>query len=130
MTRFYAKPTRVDGIRFDSQAEANRYTQLKILVASGDISALEVHPKLKLSVKGTRIGSGWYTADFQYKEANQIIVEDVKGDWVFRSGVAKTGWTRLRDLVCASHEGVTLRVTTKHGISEDWRALNGRVQKI
>ena len=133
MTRFYAKPTRIDGIRFDSLAEGNRYGELKILVASGDISALEVHPKLKLSVNGTQISSGWYTADFQYVEANQIVIEDFKGGWAIprkgkAGGLAATSWRRLRDLVCAIHP-ITLRVTTSEG-STDYRAIGGKVVKL
>ena len=42
--KFNAQPTTVDGIRFDSQAEARRYAQLKALQAAGAISGLKVHP--------------------------------------------------------------------------------------
>ncbi|NCB05918.1 MAG: DUF1064 domain-containing protein, partial [Clostridia bacterium] len=37
-SKFNAKATVVDGIRFDSQAEARRYGQLQALQAAGAIS--------------------------------------------------------------------------------------------
>ena len=74
----------IDGIQFDSQAEANRYGQLKILLSAGEITDLrlqvpfELQPSFKYNGKAIRALK--YIADFVYedKEGN-IHIEDVKG---------------------------------------------------
>jgi hypothetical protein len=77
MSKFGARRVTLDGIDFASQAEANRYSQLKILERAREIKALGVHPKYPLRVRGVLIGV--YTADFAYFEGGRQIVEDVKG---------------------------------------------------
>ena len=77
MSKFGARKVTIDGIEFASQAEANRYSQLKLLERARQIKALAVHPKYPLKVNGVLIGV--YTADFAYFEGGRQIVEDVKG---------------------------------------------------
>lgn len=69
----------VDGIRFDSQAEASRYFDLKHMERAGLIVNLELQPALPLLVNGVKVGV--YKADFRYVdvETDRIVVEDVKG---------------------------------------------------
>lgn len=77
MRKYRNTPVVVDGIRFDSQAEAIRYAELMLLAHAGEISALELQPVFVLHASGTRIGT--YRADFQYADrAGQRVVEDVK----------------------------------------------------
>lgn len=82
--KYNATKTEVDGIKFDSKAEARRYKELKLLESVGDISKLELQPKYELqegfTKNGKRIRSINYVADFSYldKEGNKIV-EDVKG---------------------------------------------------
>ncbi len=76
MTKYRAKPTTIDGIRFASKAEANRYMELRLLEDAGVIHNLETHPKYTLSVNNMFICT--YTADFRYEENGEVIVEDVK----------------------------------------------------
>ena len=77
MNKFSARKVTLDGIEFASQAEANRYSQLKLLERARQIKALAVHPKYPLKVNSVLIGV--YTADFVYFEGGRQIVEDVKG---------------------------------------------------
>jgi len=72
-----ARKTQVDGITFDSRAEARRYVELKILQTAGVIRDLKTHPKWDLVVNGVRVGK--YTADFSYTQNDALVVEDVKG---------------------------------------------------
>lgn len=66
--------TEVDGWKFDSIAEANRYKELKLLQRSGDVLNIDIHPVFRLSPV-TR-----YEADFTvYYRDGKIEVEDVKG---------------------------------------------------
>jgi hypothetical protein len=77
----------VDGILFDSQAEARRYGELKLLLRAGSIRNLRLQPVLPLLVpngvdRPTVIGN--YVADFEYEILTEsgrwvVEVEDVKG---------------------------------------------------
>lgn len=69
--------TEVDGIAFDSRAEARRYGELKLLERGGAIGGLRVQVPYPVVVNGIRICK--YIADFVYVEAGAEIVEDVKG---------------------------------------------------
>ncbi len=84
-TKFGAKKVEYDGYKFDSKREHARYCDLKVLLKSGDIADLKVHPKFEIVVNGQKICS--YTADFSYFEiltpfngglCSEYIVEDVK----------------------------------------------------
>lgn len=76
-TKYNAKPTWVDGTRFDSEREAARYLTLKAEVSYGVISDLELHPPYRLVVNGVLIAT--YIADFRYARGGRTVVEDVKG---------------------------------------------------
>lgn len=78
--KYHNEPVEIDGLRFDSQAEAKRYYELRMLERSGLIEHLEIHPKLTLTVQGVRIGT--YSADFRYYDIEQsrMVLEDVKSD--------------------------------------------------
>lgn len=92
-----------DGIEFDSQREAYRYNELKILERSGAIENLELQKEFLLVPaqyetvetgecykRGAKKGqpktkqvcieqSIVYKADFSYTENGKTVVEDVKG---------------------------------------------------
>jgi hypothetical protein len=75
--------TVVDNITFDSIKEARRYGELKELEKQGKIKNLTIHPKFllqdKFKHKGKTHKKITYSADFQYEENGDIVVEDVKG---------------------------------------------------
>lgn len=75
-SKYRAVPTFVNGIRFASKKEANRYSELKLLERAGEISNLRRQVRFALIVEGTFIAS--YVADFVYWEKGYVIVEDVK----------------------------------------------------
>ncbi len=64
---------------FDSQREATRYQELKLLQRGGAISRLELQPVYHLLVNDRHVGD--YRADFRYidRRSMQVVVEDVKG---------------------------------------------------
>jgi hypothetical protein len=88
--KFHAKKAMVDGIKFDSQREAARYSELKIMERAGLIRDLELQPQFFLAVgerpvliRSTRYKNGRqakYSADFAYwdVERGRRVVEDVK----------------------------------------------------
>jgi hypothetical protein len=69
--------TTVDGIKFQSKAEANRYLQLRQLEQSSVISNLRRQVQYDLIAGGILCTS--YRADFNYIENGKEVVEDVKG---------------------------------------------------
>ena len=82
--KYNAIKTTVDGITFDSQAEARRYQELKLLERSGEITGLELQPTFDIlpkhkDIEGKTVRSMNYRADFRYLSGGQLIVEDVKG---------------------------------------------------
>lgn len=88
MTKYHAKPTVIDGIRFASKAEARHYAQLKLREKAGEIKGLELQPKFPLMVPGYGGGGpsqyvcvGHYIADFRYREGpkGELRIVDVKG---------------------------------------------------
>ena len=71
--------TVVDGITFQSGAEARRYGQLSMLQRAGLISDLKAHPKFSIKVNDIDICS--VLLDFSYVDTKtgKTIIEDVKG---------------------------------------------------
>ena len=73
-----------DGVEFDSQAEATRYGELKLLVQAGAISDLRLQPSYELQAafvdtSGVKHRAIAYIGDFEYIEAGRVVCEDVKG---------------------------------------------------
>ncbi len=82
--KYNARRARLDGYTFDSQAERDRYLDLRLRVTGGQISELEIHTRYELAPafvdkQGNRHRAIMYTDDFSYYENGHRIVEDVKG---------------------------------------------------
>jgi hypothetical protein len=85
-SKYGAKPTTVDGVRFASQKEARRYVELKMLEKAGEINSLKCQWPYVLSapqiyVPCTHPDAGKSPiADFIYYDTHGTFhVEDVKG---------------------------------------------------
>ena len=74
-SKFGNERTIVDGIAFDSQAEAVRYGELQILERAGEICGFGRQPSFIIDDAGSRYRPDFIVCD---KERN-IWVEDVKG---------------------------------------------------
>ena len=76
--KYHARKVKLDGYTFDSQGEARRYQDLKLLERQGRTFSLTIHPRYDLKVAGKKICT--YVADFAYRdEGNNRRVEDFKG---------------------------------------------------
>lgn len=88
MNKYRNKKVIVNGIKFDSIKESNRYLELTLMEKAGLIQDLELQPSFEIcpSVKwnGKTLRKRMYKADFMYTENGDTIVEDVKG---FRNAV-------------------------------------------
>ena len=83
-SKYGAIRTTIDGITFASKAEARRYSELQILLKSGEITDLKLQPKYPLvfipSKGRDSVNVGSYIADFWYRKRNKdAVTEDVKG---------------------------------------------------
>lgn len=85
MSKYNSKKTVVDGQKFDSEKEANRYQELLRLEKAGVIKNLSRQVKFVL-IPSQRDENGKvierecsYKADFKYEEGLKTVVEDVKG---------------------------------------------------
>ena len=78
-SKYQNKRRLLDGVLFDSEGEATRWAELKILGRAGQISELDRQVRIKLEVNGTLICT--YVADFAYREAGKYVVEEFKGFW-------------------------------------------------
>jgi len=95
MSKYHSKKTIIDGIVFDSKAEAYRYMELKRLEKAGAIQDLRLQVPFELiptqratdtidsrgrKHRGRVIERACvYKADFVYIENGRMVVEDVKG---------------------------------------------------
>ena len=76
------KKTVVNGIKFDSKWEAERYLYIKSLERAGRVKDLELQVRFNLIVNDQKICA--YIADFRYKREDKNgewheIIEDAKG---------------------------------------------------
>lgn len=83
MSKYRAKKTEVDGIKFDSKKEAKRYIALRELEKKGNIEKLMLQPRFLLQEGFRKNGKAYrkieYVADFMYEQDGKLIIEDVKG---------------------------------------------------
>lgn len=83
-SKYNARKVRLDGITFDSKAEAKRYAELLMLERAGAISDLQRQVEFTLipaqKIDGMCVERACkYKADFVYLENGKRVVEDVKG---------------------------------------------------
>lgn len=100
-SKYAAVPTVVDGVRFASKREAQRYFELKMRLLAREITDLELQPKFPVEVRGKKVCT--YIADFQYRENGVLVVEDVK------SPATKTPVYRLKKKLCEALYGIVVR---------------------
>lgn len=78
-SKYGNRKTEVDGFIFDSKKEAQRYQQLKLMEAAGEIVDIRMQVKYHCTVNGKKVCT--YIADFEYTTTKDLKVhtEDVKG---------------------------------------------------
>ena len=82
MSKYHNQKVIVNGVKFESKKEANRYWELLLLERKGMIKELELQPRFLLQEGFKKNGKTYrkieYVADFKYIENGETIVEDVK----------------------------------------------------
>lgn len=84
MSKYGNKRVTVDGIRFDSIREANRWQELRLMERAGAVRDLQRQVSFELipaqRVSGRQLKPIRYIADFSYlDERGNRIIEDSKG---------------------------------------------------
>lgn len=85
-SKYRNKKVTIDGIKFDSRHEANRWCELKLMERSGLISDLRRQVKFVLIAKSDHGRAIHYIADFTYHQDGKTVIEDAKG---FKTAVYK-----------------------------------------
>lgn len=108
-SKYHAQKTVLDGIKFDSKKEANRYAELKLMERAGLIKGLQRQVRFELipafDVGGKHYRPTTYVADFVYTDmkSGKQVVEDCKG---FRTDIY-----RLKAKMFAHKFGVSILET-------------------
>lgn len=84
-SKYRSRKVVVDGIRFDSKKEADKYCELKLLKKAGIIADFELQPEFELQPAyadkhGKKVRAIVYRADFKviYSDGRQVVI-DTKG---------------------------------------------------
>ena len=78
---------KVGDLEFDSNAEHDRYLELRVMEKAGMISDLECHPSYEILPKQEtppgkpNFRAIIYTPDFRYKRDGKTVVEEVKSEY-------------------------------------------------
>jgi hypothetical protein len=105
-SKYRNKKTVVDGITFDSMAEAARYRTLKVKLDAGEIKDLTLQKRFPVVINGVKVCT--YVADFVYTHRlGGQVVEDVKG--------FITPMYRLKKKLVNAVHGVEIQEITKAG---------------
>jgi hypothetical protein len=94
-SKYGNKKVVIDGIKFDSKKEANRYLELRLMEDTDYIKDLELQKKFELipkyEINGRKVRAMNYICDFYYYDIlkDKYIVEDVKPSKNFQTEVYK-----------------------------------------
>lgn len=114
MTKYGNKKTTVNGLPFDSKAEAGRYLVLSCLEKAGKIMDLRrqvayvLAPGVKLAGEKRARPAMRYLADFVYARDGVLVVEDVKSP-----ATAKLSTFRAKQHLMKHIHGLDVTVFTK-----------------
>jgi len=89
--KYHAKPTVMNGIRFDSRKEARIWLARQLEEQAGAISELKRQVMIPIFVAGVKVCS--YRADYTYIREGKYVVEDAKG---FQTDIFKLKWKMLK----------------------------------
>lgn len=77
--KYKNKKVEIDGLKFDSKKEANRWNELLVMQKNEEISDLQRQVRIELIPKQKDERACYYIADFVYIQNDKKIVEDTKG---------------------------------------------------
>lgn len=78
-SKYHVNETTLNGIKYDSKAEASRHRDLMLLERAGKIEALHYHGLRFFLGRSDKNRPITYTPDFNYIEDGILVAEEVKG---------------------------------------------------
>jgi len=111
MTKYRAQPQVVDGVRFDSKRELQRWNYLQTIERVGKVAQLErqvvyeLAPAVTLAGEKRKKPALRYVADFRYFDVEKgvFVVEDTKG--------RDTPVSRIKRHLMKSVHGIDVRIS-------------------
>lgn len=99
----------VDGQKFQSKKEGNRWQELKLMERAGEIFSLARQVRIEIVPKTDKHKARFYVADFVYIDGKtgKTVYEDVKG---YKRGLAYQMFTLKRDILYWRH-GIEIKET-------------------
>lgn len=119
--KFNARKTELDGILFDSKAEAERYGTLKLLEHAKQVRSVTVKPEFPLKINGVLIGH--FTPDFGYFEGGRQYVDDVKGMITAEASL------RMR-VFMACYPEIRLRIVDGQGRAKEFKQRQFKERRL
>lgn len=108
-SKMHNKKVEIDGYKFDSIKESERYMELKVLYRKKIIKNLCLQPSFKIvdrvKFNGKTLCARKYIADFMYFEDGVQVVEDVKSEYTIKDPV----YTLKRQLFLLQHPEIDFR---------------------
>jgi hypothetical protein len=104
-SKYHNKWVEVDGIKFPSIKEAERWKTLRLMERAGEIVGLNRQVKIELVPKSNLFRAVYYVADFVYfdKRTGKTVYEDVKG--------VRTDVYKLKKKLLYWRHGIEIRET-------------------
>lgn len=99
-SKYNNKRTPTDAGMADSQVEAARWAELRLMERAGQITALRFHPRYDLP------GGVRYEGDSEYVEGGRVVCEDVKG----RTAPLTQAFRIMAKLFRATYPDIELRI--------------------
>lgn len=99
-SKYSNKRTPTDAGMADSQVEAVRWAELRLMERAGQITALRFHPRYDLP------GGVRYEGDSEYCEGGRVVCEDVKG----RTAPLTQAFRIKANLFRATYPDIELRI--------------------
>ena len=122
LMKYGNKKVKIDGYTFDSQLEASRFLELKLLLRAGLIRDLQLQPSFELIPSFEKNGKKYrrvvYKADFAYFDIGKgkTIIEDTKGfrtkEFIIKKKLFEYNYPKL-EIVEISKEGQQWSSKTK-----------------
>ena len=105
MNKYHAEKVTINGIKFDSKHEAQRWLELVLLEKAKAITDLQRQVRFPLIAKSKYGREIVYVADFTYYENGKLVVEDAK------SPATRTQIYRLKKRLLAEQTGIVIKET-------------------
>jgi len=121
--KYKNQKVKIDGMTFDSTAEAARYLELRRLEVHGVISDLKCQVPFELVPKNGSVRAVKYVSDFTYNDRRltRLVIEDVKG--------VLTGTFKIKAKLM-NQSGFSVSIIKREDINTDYLKLAKDIREL